>query len=157
MHLPDDAPCPCGSRKPAGSCCIRMWNVHKSDGRVVRERALVLPQADPSPPEPRTAKVVDGCYAAPLLDCDGSLTGEHFISHRMLKLLEGTPGKNLRVRGIDPKNPTDERRVSPAKVIAPVLCSPPSEPRARLLDGGEARHAPTSRGGGRGSLARLPP
>jgi len=59
--------------------------------------------------------------AAPL-DCDGPLTDEHFISHRMLKLLEGTPGKKIRVRGIDPKNPTDERRVSPANVVGSVLC-----------------------------------
>jgi hypothetical protein len=58
MHLFDDAPCPCGSTKPAGACCIRPWNVGKSDGRVVRERALILPQADPRPPKPQTGKAV---------------------------------------------------------------------------------------------------
>ena len=121
MHLADDAPCPCGSAKSAGSCCIRVADVGQRDGTVVRQRALVIPQADPRPPKPRTETRVDGCYAACLDDCGGVLSDEHFISHRMLKMLAGDSGR-LNVRGMDPRDQDANKRVSPANVIARALC-----------------------------------
>lgn len=95
--------------------------MRQHDGRILVQRVLVIPQADPRPKGPATGKRVDGCYAACLDDCDGELEQEHFISHRMLKLLAGQAGR-LHMRGIDPKDPELARWVTPKNVTAPVLC-----------------------------------
>jgi len=121
MHLPDDAPCPCGSGKAAGGCCIRLGPVVQRDGRRAIERRLEIPQASLPLSRPRTGRAVEGCYAACLCDCDGDLEDEHPISHWMLKQL-AAGATTLRVRGIDPKRPDLVRPVSPKKLTAPVLC-----------------------------------
>jgi hypothetical protein len=78
VHLADHAPCPCGSEDAAGRCCLRTFPVRKRDGRLVHERTtIVVPQADLRPPSPTTGKIVSGCYAAWLADCDSPLSNEH--------------------------------------------------------------------------------
>lgn len=68
------------------------------------------------PPGPRTGRSVVGCYAAPLADCDGQLTAEHYVSKTVLKQL----GKGFTIKG-PPWAPTDTR-VSAASLTAKVLC-----------------------------------
>ncbi|HRH00069.1 MAG TPA: hypothetical protein PLR99_27675 [Polyangiaceae bacterium] len=81
----------------------------------------MVSQADPRPEGPATGAVVEGCYAGSLSDCGGVIEGEHFVSHRLLKVLGA--GKPLKVRGIDPKDQERECLVSPRNLTARVLCS----------------------------------
>jgi hypothetical protein len=118
--LADHDPCPCGSDRSAGGCCLRTFPIRKGDGRLVYERAIVVPQADTRPPPPVTGKAVSGCYAACLSDCDGELEDEHFVSHRMLKMLAGE-SKALTVRGIDPKDPDGVRSVAVKRIATRAL------------------------------------
>jgi len=96
--------------------------VRQRDGSLRQERGIVVAQADPRPPKPTTGIAVSGCYAAPLADCAGDLEGEHFVSHRMLKMLAGESGV-LNVKGIAPQNPDLERRVAVKRLTANVLCA----------------------------------
>jgi hypothetical protein len=96
--------------------------VRGDDGSLVTRTWLVVPQTDPRPVPPTTGRAVEGCYAGCLQDCDGELEGEHFISHRMLKLLAGDK-KTLKVRGIDPADQDLERHVGTKHLIARALCA----------------------------------
>jgi hypothetical protein len=59
--------CPCGSGLPIRSCCGALANT--------------------VPPGPRTGYSNPKCYASALEDCSEGISGEHFISAAVLKLL----------------------------------------------------------------------
>lgn len=122
-HVDDADPCPCGRAREAGRCCLRTLPMVLTDGGpVVSHRTLFVAPADYRPRPPATGKSVEGCYAACLLDCDGEIEQEHFLSHGMLKILCGS-AKELTVTGISWKKPEQVAQVAPKRMTAPVLCS----------------------------------
>lgn len=67
-------PCGCGSNKPFGKCCLR-------DGSVkLREKSA-------HPPGPKTGISCPKCLFASENDCCGQMSGDHFISRSVLKVL----------------------------------------------------------------------
>lgn len=68
-----------------------------------------------SPPR-RTGRATVGCYAAPLADCDGELTAEHYVSKNLLEQF----GKAFTIKG--PPWAPDGKRVSAKSLTAKVLC-----------------------------------
>jgi len=68
------------------------------------------------PPGARTGRVVDGCYAAQLRDCDGRISAEHYVSEALLRRFK----RGFTVEGSSwaavPK------RVGTAALTAKVLC-----------------------------------
>jgi hypothetical protein len=68
------------------------------------------------PPGARTGRVVDGCYAAQLLDCDGRISAEHYVSEALLRRFK----RGFTVEG--PSWATVAKRVGPAALTAKVLC-----------------------------------
>jgi hypothetical protein len=69
-----DAPCPCGSGKPARRCCFNGRHWHKP-ATVLGLRAL--------PPAFRAEK----CYMKELGSCVGPISGEHLISESVIRVL----------------------------------------------------------------------
>jgi hypothetical protein len=83
---------------------------------VSRERGGEAFITNSRPPGERTGIAVEGCYAAPLLDCKGDLEAEHFVSRTLLEQL----GKQFTVTG--PAWAGDGRPASPGSFKAHVLC-----------------------------------
>lgn len=110
MHDPSDMtfnaddPCPCRSGRPAGQCCV-------TSGRPVRKPATTKPRG------PRTDQAEDGCYAAPLRDCKGGLTKEHYISRTLLRQL----GSKFRIYGV-PWATDEGAPASPESLTSRILC-----------------------------------
>lgn len=77
-------PCPCGSNIVAVTCCLQQ------DGSWYKAPSAT----SPTPPE--TNKTVNKCYARTLSDCYGPISGEHYISHSILKQL----GPNVILNGV---------------------------------------------------------
>ncbi|MGE0396458.1 MAG: hypothetical protein AB7T06_07050 [Kofleriaceae bacterium] len=65
---------------------------------------------------PRTDRVVDGCYARLLRDCDGRISAEHYVSDALLRRFK----PDFTVEG--PSWATVAKRVGPSALTAKVLC-----------------------------------
>src|SRR5262249_25028570 len=72
-------PCPCGSKRIVKDCCLRSCG-------------------DLTPPAPRTDFTHERCYAQSFADCSTKISGEHWISHSLLKVL--APSGTFTVGGL---------------------------------------------------------
>ncbi len=85
-------------------------------------------QANTSPPGPKSGHVVEGCLAAPLEDCGGKLSADHYISKALLKWLNeagysfGMPGASLIARGIPGLAPDEQRSMPPSALTVKAFC-----------------------------------
>jgi hypothetical protein len=70
--------CPCDSGQRIKICCRR------------RDGSLRPRQAKTRPRPPATGFANERCYAAPLNDCSKKITGEHTLSHSVLRELSPT-------------------------------------------------------------------
>jgi hypothetical protein len=78
--------CPCESGKLIKDCCLRC-------DRILRPKPFI-----PRPPVPKTGHRNQKCYAAALADCSDKISGEHYISHGILKALSND-GVSVEVEG----------------------------------------------------------
>jgi hypothetical protein len=106
FSISPDTPCPCGTEKDAGRCCLT-------------RSGFVKKAAGCSPPPPKTGRKNDGCYAAILGDCSPKLSREHFISASLLEYLNES--KSLRVSGL-PWLKGKEKVLPPAAIAGRILC-----------------------------------
>jgi hypothetical protein len=91
-----DAPCPCGSERSYGACHPK--------GIGASAALSTTPKGSPS------GMVVEGCYAAPLNDCGGKLSREHWLSEVLLRYISklaplevaGLPGIGDGIRSLPP-------------------------------------------------------
>jgi hypothetical protein len=106
--------CPCGSNCVAACCCLQ------KDGLWYKKPSIT------SPALPKTNKSVNKCYARALNDCDGPISGEHYISYSVLKQL----GSNVALGGV----PWSEQPISiPTKqVTGKILCKRHNESLSSL-------------------------
>lgn len=85
-------------------------------------------QANTKPPGPKTGHVVEGCLGAPLEDCGGKLSGDHYISRALLKWLNeagdsfGMPRATLIARGIPGLAPGEQRSMPPSALTVKAFC-----------------------------------
>lgn len=105
------ADCPCGSTKLGRDCCLD-----------ARGRICGVPAAIQAPRLGHTDAATPGCYAAPLGGCSPRLSGEHYMSHAVLRrMTDGGGGLQVRDMAWLPRG--ESRIVAPAKLTAKVLCS----------------------------------
>jgi hypothetical protein len=110
-------PCPCDSGRRLKRCC---WDPQT---KTIHTRAATV-----TPRGPKTGKVVAGCYAAPLQDCDGKLTREHPISEGILRRLNspsaafGVPAGVMRVVNYPGLPPGEPKSLPPTELTMRVLC-----------------------------------
>src|SRR4051794_34869354 len=76
-----DMPCPCGSPQIGRNCCLDAQGVFCGIPAAVQP-----PKLTSSPGNP-------GCYAAPIGGCSSRLTGEHYISHAVLRRMTEGGGR----------------------------------------------------------------
>lgn len=95
-----NSPCPCGSEKKAKKCCL----VEKN---VFLKKPAILESSD----QIKTNYAHPSCLASFTNDCTSKLTGEHFFSKSVLKLLDdheveigGWPHNDKRIAKIPIKN-----------------------------------------------------
>lgn len=86
--------CPCDSGRRIKSCC---WQ--RGDNSLRPRQARTLTTA------PATGYANARCYAAPLDDCSTKITGEHTLSHSVLREL--SPTGIIEVNGL-PRRPHEE-------------------------------------------------
>lgn len=86
--------CPCDSGRRIKNCCWR-----RSDNSLRPRQARTLTAA------PATGFANERCYAAPLKDCSTKITGEHTLSHSVLREL--SPTGIIEVNGL-PRRPHEE-------------------------------------------------
>jgi hypothetical protein len=106
--------CPCGSKRRMRSCCFKNGVLRKSAATV-------------TPNPPKTGRSIVGCYAAPLQDCDGKLSKEHYVSKAILEKLDarllasGMPGGS-RVAQHPLIPSTNLGHVRPSALAMHILC-----------------------------------
>jgi hypothetical protein len=89
-------PCICGSGDPAGECCWTSHGYHKKSVVVdLRNTGL--------------AGKHDRCYLAAMGTCDTKISGEHLISHGVLKILAE---KQVELCGLPWQKPGDKKMLS---------------------------------------------
>jgi hypothetical protein len=86
--------CPCDSGRRIKNCCWR-----RSDNSLRPRQARTLTKA------PITSYAHERCYAAHLNDCSTKITGEHTLSHSVLREL--SPTGIIEVNGL-PRRPQEE-------------------------------------------------
>jgi hypothetical protein len=101
--------CPCESGKLIKDCCLRpSW--------ILRPKPFI-----PKPPLPKTGIKNPKCYATELADCSGKISGEHYVSHSILKVLSDD-GVHIDVEGLSWLN--GEKKKLPAKRLeSNILCT----------------------------------
>lgn len=97
----DTDPCPCGSGLAIKECCVSL-------------------KVNTEPPPPKTNYSHPQCYARGLADCSERITGEHFVSKSVLRIIsEAGPLKMVRAPWL-PRG--EEKAVSLATLPSKVLC-----------------------------------
>src|SRR4051794_18942272 len=83
-------PCPCGSDRAALSCCLRASG-------MVSKSPIIFAQ-----PQPPNGYANLRCYFSFTRDCSHSLSGEHYVSESVLKILGGSAfgNKSMRAAGL---------------------------------------------------------
>jgi hypothetical protein len=105
-----DEPCPCGSARSGRDCCLDAQGVIRG-----------VPKAVP-PPKLASGPGNPGCYAAPLGGCSPRLTGEHYVSHAVLRrMTEGGGQLVLSKFAWIPEG--ESKAIPPSQVKAKVLCA----------------------------------
>jgi SEC-C motif len=101
-------PCPCGSGKVFAYCC------RQPDGGIYKTVAL------PIPPAPITGHARDGCYMNWTEDCSSTLSGEHFVSEGVLKLIGE---RHVAVNGTHWLAEGETRPLPIGRLVGNVLCT----------------------------------
>ena len=99
--------CICGSGDPAGECCWTPHGYHK--------KPVVVDLHNTG----RTGKH-DKCYMAATGACDTKISGEHLISHSVLKILAE---KQVELSGLHWQKPGDKKMLGFGALIAKALCT----------------------------------
>ncbi|MDF1741190.1 MAG: hypothetical protein P1U86_18660 [Verrucomicrobiales bacterium] len=76
LVCPPDSPCGCGSGREFGKCCLK-------DGNIRTKPKLL------DPPKPTTGHTHPKCALNWTNDCDPKISGDHFVSKSVLKVLGG--------------------------------------------------------------------
>lgn len=106
---PDES-CPCGSSRLGRDCCL------DAQGRICG-----VPEAVPAPTLGSSLGNL-GCYAAPLGGCSHQLSGEHYVSHAVLRrMMEG--GGQLVLSKFPWLAEGVSKIIPPSQVKAKVLCT----------------------------------
>jgi hypothetical protein len=103
-----NGPCPCGSVRPARTCCFDGRDWHKPP-TILGLRAL--------PPASRVEK----CYMKELGSCVPPITGEHIISESVIWVLMGDG--DFSISGLPWLEAGEERILAPQNLTANCLCS----------------------------------
>ncbi len=106
------AACPCGSSKPGRECCL------DERGRI-RGVPAAIPAPRLGPAESTTLR----CYAAPIGGCSPQLSGEHYLSHAILRRMTNYGGGQLQVSKMAWLPPGKSLRIPPSQLKAKVLCT----------------------------------
>lgn len=101
--------CPCGSSRLGRDCCL------DAQGRICR-----VPEAVP-PPKLGATPSNPGCYAAPLGGCSPKLSGEHYVSHAVLRRMTEKGGQ-LELSKFAWLPEGESRIIPPSQVKAKILC-----------------------------------
>ncbi len=109
-------PCPCGSTRTYGTCCLR------SDGRPL----VVVPRLLPAPPA--TGYAHPKCYLRSTCDCSHPRSREHYVSKAVLCTI---PGK-LVVSGAPWLSADGRQETEPNSLRAHVLCKRHNEAMSPL-------------------------
>lgn len=99
--------CPCGNGRVVSQCCLT-------------NRGFIKKATATSPVGPRTSRSLLRCYAAPLKDCSGKLSREHYISENLLYELNRL--RDLRVSGFKWQANREYAPLSPNSLASKVLC-----------------------------------
>jgi hypothetical protein len=105
MRFAPTDPCPCGKAKPANQCCLKRLRWSPPEPTVKRSR--------------RTGYANPACYAADLSDCVEEVSGEHFISRSVLKII--APGGHIDVSGF-PAEAANTTRLGFDRFERDILC-----------------------------------
>lgn len=107
INIDPDGPCPCDSGKPASRCCFPHGELRPP------------PQCKNSPKLPRTGLSHPGCYASALQDCSTDLTGEHYVTRKLLMLLAGDEN---RISALGFPWWSTPKLLTPANLESRILC-----------------------------------
>lgn len=100
--------CPCESGKLIKDCCLRPKG-------ILRPKPFI-----PKIPDPKTGIKNLRCYAAEFANCSEKISGEHYISHSILKELSDD-GITVEIEGLSWLN--DEKKKLPTKRLeSNILC-----------------------------------
>ena len=108
FSIDPNSKCPCGSKASAASCCLASGSLRKNP-------------ASTRPPPPATGVSLPGCYAAPLADCNSTLSREHFVSRSLLDRINRDDP--LRVSGFPwQQSQGQEKELPPVALASRILC-----------------------------------
>jgi hypothetical protein len=105
----DKDPCPCESGKLIKDCCLRPKD-------ILRPRPFL-----PSTPAPKTGLSTPRCYAADLADCSEKISGEHYISHGILRELS-EDGVAVEVEGLAWLGDDGKKKLPAKGLTSNILC-----------------------------------
>lgn len=103
-----DMSCPCGSEKKLRYCC------RKRSGKIKPDFARI------KTPGKKTGYHNPKCYAAALGDCSEDLSGEHYISHGLLKHLSRSG--NVEISGFSWQKAEEWKSIPAKKMTSNILC-----------------------------------
>ena len=107
FRIPPDAPCPCGSQRPVGTCCLTANGLRPAARQT-------------SPLGPSTGFSRPGCYASILKDCSTEFTREHFVTKAILDRIYSDG--DLLVSGLPWLERGEVRAAAPNTLKSWVLC-----------------------------------
>jgi len=94
--------------------------------------ALGRPKAFiPYLPGPKTGVVNPKCYAAPLRNCSAEMSGEHYISHGLLKSLS-EDGVMIEIEGVPWLKDSERKKFPTKRLVSNILCKRHNEALAGL-------------------------
>jgi len=108
LKVKDVAHCPCESGKAPKECCLTPDGKLRPKPVLIRTIGLKTGYQNPK------------CYAADLSDCSKEMSGEHYISHGVLKLL--SRNGNVEVDGFPWQQKGNWKKVPSKKLTSNILC-----------------------------------
>lgn len=102
--------CPCGTDKLIKDCCLQPCGILRS-----KPTKIIIPR-------PKTGFSHNGCYFAEFHDCSTTVSGEHFITHGVMKLL--SENGQIKVNGFPWQPDRVQQRALPTRVLTGnILCT----------------------------------
>ena len=105
----DKDPCPCESGKLTKDCCLR-------PNGLLRPKPFI-----PRFPTPKTGIRNTKCYASDFANCSDDISGEHCISHGVLRVLS-EDGVTIEVEGLAWFKDDEKKKLSTKTLVSNVLC-----------------------------------
>jgi hypothetical protein len=109
INLNLNDPCPCGSDKLLRHCC------RSKNGKIKVSHVRV------TTPGRKTGYCNPRCYGAPLGDCSQDTSGEHYITHGVLKKMSRSG--NVEVNGFPWQLPEEWKSLPAKTMTSNILCS----------------------------------